>query len=146
MWRFYGAFDLAAMFLMAVAAWGALRARRAVTPPSPPQHPVRSWAGALVRALGAGLLVLVPTFSYGWGGLWTWAPDLAVVIAALALLLAVAAALQVIGLLRAWRTNRPHPPPNGNITMHPLEIEHLTRGHGPVVGVPERHQVNRSTP
>ena len=58
-------------------------------------------------ALGAALLVLVPTLSYGWGGLWTWAPDLAVVIAALALLLAVAAALRAVGLLRARRATRP---------------------------------------
>ena len=61
----------------------------------------------MVRTLLIGLLVVVPTLSYGWGGLWTWAPDLAVVIAALALLLAAAAALRVIALLRARRTKRP---------------------------------------
>jgi hypothetical protein len=51
--------------------------------------------------MGVLLLVVTPTLSYGWGGLWTWVPDLTVVIAALALLLAVATALRVIGLLRA---------------------------------------------
>jgi hypothetical protein len=49
----------------------------------------------------------VPTLSYGWGGLWTWAPDLAVIIAALALLLIAAASLRAIGLLRTRRVTRP---------------------------------------
>ncbi len=107
MWRFYAVFDLAALLLLGAAAWGLLRAVRTVTSPSPSRHPVRGWAGVLVRTVGVGLLVLVPTLSYGWDGLRTWAPDLAVVIAALALLLAAAAALRVIGLLRARRTTRP---------------------------------------
>lgn len=107
MWRFYAVFDLVALLLVGAAAWGLLRAARTVTSPSPSRHPVRGWAGILVRALGVGLLVLVPTLSYGWGGLRTWAPDLAVVIAALALLLAAATALRLVGLLRARRTSRP---------------------------------------
>jgi CubicO group peptidase (beta-lactamase class C family) len=107
MWRFYAVFDLVSLLLLGAAAWGLWRAVRTVTSASPSRHPVRGWAGVLVRTLVVGLLVLVPTLSYGWGGLWTWAPDLAVVIAGLALLLAAAAALRVIALLRARHTTRP---------------------------------------
>jgi len=106
-WRFYLVFDLVALLLLGAAAWALCRAVRVVGSPSPSRHPIRGWAGVVLRSLGAALLVLMPTLSYGWGGLWTWAPDLAVVIAALALLLAVAAALRAVGLLRARRATRP---------------------------------------
>lgn len=103
MWRFYAGFNLVALLLLGAAAWGFVRAMSAATSP-PSRHPMRGgWTGVLVRALGAGLLVLVPTMSYGWGGLWTWAPDLTVVVATLALLLGAAAALRAIGLLQAKR-------------------------------------------
>jgi len=105
MWRFYALFDLVALLLLAGTAWGLLRAVPTVTSPSPSRHPARGWAGILVRTLGVGLLVLVPTLSYGWGGLWTWASDLAVVIAALALLLAATAPVRATGLLRAKRAD-----------------------------------------
>ena len=107
LWRFYLLFDLVALLLLGAAGWGLVRAVRKARGLAPPRHRVRGWAGVVVRALLVGLLVVVPTLSYGWGGLWTWAPDLAVVIAALALLLAAAAALRVIALLRARRTKRP---------------------------------------
>jgi len=107
MWRFYLAFDLVVLLLFGAAAWGLQRAARTAKSPSPSRHPVRGWAGVLVRTSAAGLLVLVPTLSYGWGGLWTWAPDLAVVIAVLAMLLATAAALRATGLLRARSATRP---------------------------------------
>ena len=106
-WRFYLVFDLVALLLLGAAAWALCRAARVVGSPSPSRHPIRGWAGVVLRSLGAALLVLMPTLSYGWGGLWTWAPDLAVVNAALALLLAVAAALRAVGLLRARRATRP---------------------------------------
>ena len=129
MWRFYLVFDLVALLLFAAAVWGLWRAARTVASPSRPRHPVRGWAGVLVRTLGAGLLVLVPLLSYGWGGLWTWAPDLAVVIAALALMLAAAAALRATGLFRARLAPREptQPPPKGSTTMYPPEIEHVTK-------------------
>jgi CubicO group peptidase (beta-lactamase class C family) len=107
--RFYLVFDLVALLLFGLAAWGLRRAIRTVTSGSPSRHPVRGWAGVLVRTLVVGLLVLVPTSSYGWGGLWTWAPDFAVVISVLALVLAAATALRVIGLLGARRTTPPAP-------------------------------------
>jgi CubicO group peptidase (beta-lactamase class C family) len=105
--RFYLAFDLVVLLLLGAAAWGLQRAARTALSPLPAQHRVRGWTGVLVRTLCAGLLVIVPTLSYGWGGLWTWAPDLALVIAALALLLAAAAALRATGLLRATSGPRP---------------------------------------
>lgn len=101
MWRFYAVFDLVALLLLGAATRGVLRAARTIRATAGLRHPRRGWVGVLVRVLGVGVLVLVPTLSYGWGGLRTWAPDLAVVIAALALLLAVAAALRATGLLRA---------------------------------------------
>lgn len=107
MWRFYAVFDLVVLLLLGAAGWGLLRAVRTARGLTPPRHPVRGWAGLVVRVLGVGLLVLAPTLSYGWGGLWTWAPDLAVVIAALALLLVAAVVLRLTGLLGARRTTRP---------------------------------------
>ena len=101
--RFYLVFDLVALLLLGAAGWAFWRAVRTAKAPSLSRHPIRGWVGVVLWALGAALLVLLPTLSYGWGGLWTWAPDLAVVIAALALLLAVAAALHAVGLLRARR-------------------------------------------
>jgi CubicO group peptidase (beta-lactamase class C family) len=106
-WRFYAVFDLVALLLLGGAAWGLRRAMRTVTSASPSRQQVRGWAGVLVRTLVVGLLLVLPTLSYGWGGLWTWAPDLALVIAVLALLLAAVTALRVIGLLGARRKTRP---------------------------------------
>ena len=54
--------------------------------------------GVVVRSLLAAALVMLPVSSVGWGGLWTWAPDLAVVIAVLAACLALTAGLRLIGL------------------------------------------------
>jgi CubicO group peptidase (beta-lactamase class C family) len=104
--RFYLVFDLVVLLLLAAAGWGLLRALRAARHPARPRHPVRGWAGVLIRALGVGALVLLTTSSYGWRGLWTWVPDLALVIAGLVLLIAAAAALRVIGLLRTEAPDR----------------------------------------
>lgn len=106
--RFYAVFDLVALLLLGAATWGVLRAGQKTRAPSRQPHPVRDWAGVLARALAVGLLLVVPTLSYGWGGLWTWAPDLALVIAALALLLATATALRATALLRPRRARLPH--------------------------------------
>ena len=98
--RFYLVFDLVVLLLTLGAAWAVLRSLREVRSPSP-RHRGRGWFGVLVRALAAALLLLLPTLSYGWAGLWTWAPDLAVVLATLAALLATACLLRAISLLRA---------------------------------------------
>lgn len=105
--RFYLAFDLVVLLLVGAAVWGIQRAARAARPQSPPRHRLRGWIGVAVRTVAAGLLVLVPTLSYGWGGLWTWAPDLAVVLATLAVLLAAAAVLRAAGLIRPRNATRP---------------------------------------
>jgi CubicO group peptidase (beta-lactamase class C family) len=98
---FYLIFDLVVLLLLSSATWGLRRAVRTARSPSSSRHPLRGWAGVLARALGAGLLILMPALSYGWGGLWTWAPDLAVVIGTLALLLAAGAALRALLQVRS---------------------------------------------
>ncbi len=103
MWRFYAVFDLVALLLLGAASWGLRRAGRALTTEPPSRHRARAWTGLVGLVLAAGVLVLVPTSSYGWGGLWTWAPDLAVVIAGVALLLAGTAVLRLVRLLRPGR-------------------------------------------
>lgn len=106
MLRFYAAFDLVALVLLGAALWGLLRAVRTVTSAAQSRHPARGWVGVLVRAVVVGGLVVLPMSSYGWGGLWTWAPDLTIVVGGLTLLLAATTALRVIGLLRARSTTR----------------------------------------
>jgi CubicO group peptidase (beta-lactamase class C family) len=105
--RFYAVFDLAVLLLLGAAGWALLRAARTVTSAARSRHPVQGWAAVVTLALGAGLLVLVATSSYGLRGLWTWAPDLAVVVASLALLLAAAAALRASALLRGHGATGP---------------------------------------
>ena len=102
--RFYLVFDLVALALLGLAAWGLLRAARAARAAragGPPQRRGWSWAGVVVRSLAASALVALPMPSYGWAGAWTWAPDLALVIAALATLLALTAALRLGALIRS---------------------------------------------
>ncbi len=100
MFRFYLVFDLVTLLLLSSAAWGLGRSARTITSPSRQRHRFLGWTGVAVRALGAGLLLLVPMLSVGWGALWTWAPDLTVVIASLALLIAATAVGRATGLLR----------------------------------------------
>jgi Beta-lactamase len=108
--RFYLAFDAIALVVLAAAVWGLLRATAtALAPPPPPSHPARRWAAVLLRAAAAGAVFLFPWLTYGWGGLWTWAPDLAAVLASLVLLLAVTAAIRAGGLLRRHRLGARQP-------------------------------------
>jgi hypothetical protein len=101
---FYLYFDLIVLVLGAATGWGMLRALRALR-----RRPARregrhsrvGWLGVVVRTVAAAGLVVLPLLSYGWAGVWTWAPDLALALAALAALLATTAALRLIGLLRA---------------------------------------------
>ncbi|KAB7743301.1 serine hydrolase [Nostocoides sp. F2B08] len=109
--RFYLGFDIAAALLVGAAMMGVVRAVRAARRPRP-SHRTRRWVGVVLRSLLAAALVLLPASSVGWGGLWTWAPDLAVVIALLAACLTLTAGLRLIELLRAiGGTPSPSPPP-----------------------------------
>jgi CubicO group peptidase (beta-lactamase class C family) len=97
----YLVFDLVSLLLVALAGWGLARAvsawRRG---PARPARPALAAVGVVLRIAGAALLVLAPTLAAGWGWAWTWAPDLTLVIACLAVLLAVSTALRVGLLLR----------------------------------------------
>lgn len=50
---------------------------------------------------GCGPRGVLPLMTYGWAGVWTWAPDLALVVAALAVSLALTAVLRLVPLIRA---------------------------------------------
>ena len=111
--RFYVGFDAAAALLVGAAVWGLVRAARATRRPRL-SHRTRRWVGVAVRSLLAAALVMLPVSSVGWGGLWTWAPDLAVVVAVLAGCLALTAGLRLIELLRpvaGSSSPSPLPPP-----------------------------------
>ncbi|HRA04195.1 MAG TPA: serine hydrolase domain-containing protein [Arachnia sp.] len=105
--RFYLLFDLVVLVLLGAATWGlgragrAARAAEAARAGVPSSGRVRAWVGILVRIVAVAALVALPMASYGWSGAWTWAPDLALALAALALLLALSAALRLTALLRS---------------------------------------------
>ena len=65
-----------------------------------PTHPARAFVGVVLRVLASALLVLTPGLLGGWPVAWTWAPDLALVLACLGALLAGTAALRLGVLLR----------------------------------------------
>jgi hypothetical protein len=101
--RYYLVFDIVALLLTLAAAWAAWRAVRSLRTSAPVVHPVRGWLAVAARLAAAGVLVVLPLLSYGWLGLWTWAPDVAIVFAALAGLLVLTAGLRLVWLLRAPR-------------------------------------------
>lgn len=115
---FYLVFDLVALVLLGSAVWGLLRAARAAVAPRRERRRARRWVGVVVRTLTATALVALPQSSYGWAGVWTWAPDLATVIAALVVVLVLTAVLRLITLVRT-RDGTP-----------PTE-EHASRGRRP---------------
>jgi CubicO group peptidase (beta-lactamase class C family) len=100
---FYLLFDLMVLGLLAATGWGLLRAARSLRDRQPQRHLVLRWLGILVRTAVVAGLVVLPILSYGWRGLWTWAPDLALVMGSLALLLATTTALRVIAATRGHR-------------------------------------------
>jgi CubicO group peptidase (beta-lactamase class C family) len=101
--RFYVLFDLAVVMLLVTTGWGVLRAARSLRNPRRPRHLTRRWSGIAVRALVVAGLVVLPMLSYGWRGLWTWAPDLTLVIGSVALLLSTTIALRLIEVTRRSR-------------------------------------------
>lgn len=100
LWRFYAVFDLVVVLLLATSTWALLRAAGSLASRTPPRRRGLSWAAVLLRSLAAGLLALVPALSYGWRSGWTWAPDLALSLGALLVLLVVAAGLRATWLIR----------------------------------------------
>ena len=50
--------------------------------------------------MGVAFLLLAPAFVIGWGWTWTWAPDLALTVGCLTVLLAAATTLRLARILR----------------------------------------------
>lgn len=66
-----------------------------------------AWCGVLLRSLTVAALVVLPMLSSGWRGAWTWAPDVTLVIALLAVILAATTVLWLAALTP--RTHVPAP-------------------------------------
>jgi CubicO group peptidase (beta-lactamase class C family) len=99
--QLYLVFDLVALGLLGAAGYGLLRSLRRLRTPRRSTHPVRAWAAVLLLGLGAAVVFAVPILVYfGWAALWTWAPDLALVMALLTFLLATTAGVRAGALLR----------------------------------------------
>ncbi|MGB7982652.1 MAG: serine hydrolase domain-containing protein [Candidatus Nanopelagicales bacterium] len=105
--RFYLAFDAVVLVILALATWGLTRVITATRRRARGAHTARRWTGVGIRTLGVITLVLGVSALYGWAPLWTWAPDLALALATLALLWAATAALRMIPLLRQRHTTPP---------------------------------------
>jgi len=95
----YVLFDLVSILLVVLAIRGVLHALTDWRRRQPPAHRLLAIVGVLVRLLGVALLVLAPALVIGWGWMWTWAPDLALVLAGLAVLLTMAVTLRIARLL-----------------------------------------------
>ena len=98
-WGFYALFDLAAAALLAFAGWAVVRAARAR------RHAatglVRRWLPPLPTVFVSAVLATLPWLTaYGWGGVWTWAPDLAVLLSVLIALTASAAGIRILTAAR----------------------------------------------
>ncbi len=98
-WGFYTAFDLVGLGLLALGVWSlarAVRSRRAR------RGPLRRWLQVLPALLAATALGSLPLLAgYGWAGLWTWAPDLTALVAALAVLATATAGVRLVSALVA---------------------------------------------
>lgn len=110
--RFYLVFDLAALVLLGSASWGLLRAARAVGAPLRERRRVWRWAGVASRTAAAAALVVLPLMTFGWASAWTWAPDLTLVVAALAVILALTAVLRLVRLVRTRGGSHAVQPPS----------------------------------
>jgi CubicO group peptidase (beta-lactamase class C family) len=104
----YLVFDLVSLLLIVLAGVGVARAVMAWRRGLRPTHPALAAMGVVLRIVGVALLVLAPTWSTGWASAWTWAPDLALVIACVALLLTAATTLR-LGLLLRRTSSSPAP-------------------------------------
>lgn len=111
-WAFYLVFDLVSVVLLVLASTGLVRAATALPARdrTPRVHRARRWVGAALRAVGATLLAVAVTVTLGWRSLWTWAPDLALVLTALVVLWATTAALRLLALILPARGRAPATP------------------------------------
>ena len=96
----YLGFDVVSLLLVVLAAIGAARAISAVRNGHSAKHPALAVVGILLRVVGIAALILVPGLLSGWAAVWTWAPDLAIILGCLILLLATTAVLRSTQLLR----------------------------------------------
>ena len=97
--RLYLVFDLASLLLIVLAGLGVARAVSARRHGRRPTHPARAVAGVAVRTVVVVLLALAPVLLGGWSATWTWAPDLALVIVCLAVLVGSTTVLRLTLLL-----------------------------------------------
>jgi CubicO group peptidase (beta-lactamase class C family) len=107
--RFYVGFDLVVALLVGAAAFGLARAALAVARRRGIRSRPATGAGVALRLLAAVVLLIAPSALGGssWARIWTWSPDLAIVLALLAALLAATAALRLLTLVRGRRTGEP---------------------------------------
>ena len=122
----YLGFDLVSLILVVLTALGMFRAVSAVHHGRRPKHPALASVGILLRFVGVAVLLLVPGLLSGWAAVWTWAPDLAIVLGCLAVLMAITAVLRSAQLVRP-RTEQ-----------SAGAIGHAARGLGPLGGDPAR--------
>ena len=122
----YLGFDVVSLLLVVLAAVGVARAISAVRNRHSAKHPAFAVVGILVRVVGVAVLLVVPGLLSGWAAVWTWAPDLAIVMGCLVLLLATTAVLRSTQLLRP-RTEQ-----------SAGAIGHVARGPGPLAADPAR--------
>jgi len=102
----YLGFDIVSLLLIGLAAVGVARAISALRNGHSAKHPALAVFGILLGIAGVAVLLVAPSLLGGWTAVWTWAPDLAVVLGCLALLLAISALLRSTQFLRP-RTEQP---------------------------------------
>jgi CubicO group peptidase (beta-lactamase class C family) len=99
--RFYAVLDVLVLGLWAGAAWGFLRAVRALRRRNGKRYRILAVGGVLSRAALVAVLLVLPGWAgFGWSGLLEWAPDLWLVLLVLMALLTATAVVRLAGLAR----------------------------------------------
>jgi CubicO group peptidase (beta-lactamase class C family) len=107
LWGLYAVFDLVIALLLGLAVWSLVRAANAARRPTGSARALRRWLRPLPSTLATVLLLLLPSLpSYGWRGLWTWAPDLTTAVLVLALVTGATAVVRVTTAVRESRRGR----------------------------------------